>query len=75
MNHKLNWRRLMTATLVTAAVAIPAAQADNGSGARSAHPASKRTAEVRLVSLGFGRCGDLEIFVLITNGHRSLPMC
>jgi hypothetical protein len=44
-------------------------------GAAVAYPASKRTAVVQLVSLGYGSCGDLEVFVPITNGRRGLPMC
>jgi hypothetical protein len=44
-------------------------------GAGVAYPAYKRTAVVQLVSLGYGSCGDLEVFVPITNGRRGLPMC
>lgn len=76
MNHKLALRRFTTLALVSAAFVIPAAQADNGSGGGSGQPDTKRAAKVRLVWLGHGRCGgDLKIFVLIANGHRSVPMC
>ena len=39
-----------------------------------AHPVVKDAAGEQLVSLGYG-CGDLEVFVIVQNGHRSPPMC
>jgi len=44
-------------------------------GAPMAHPVVQRAALVQLVSLGKGRCGDLEVFVPIIDGHRGIPMC
>jgi hypothetical protein len=76
MDHKRALGRFTTLALVSTAFAIPAAQADNGSGGGSGQPDTKGAAEVRLVWFGHGRCGgDLKIFVLIANGHRSVPMC
>jgi hypothetical protein len=39
------------------------------------HPIVKRAAAVRLVSLGYGPCDELEVFLPITNGHAGIPMC
>jgi len=44
------------------------------SPARLAHPVVKEAGGVQLFSLGYG-CGDLEVFVIVQNGHRSPPMC
>jgi hypothetical protein len=41
----------------------------------AAHPALKRAAVLQLISLGYGPCGELEVFVPITNGRRGIPMC
>ena len=40
----------------------------------AAHWGFIRSAEVRLVSLGYG-CGDLEMFVLVGEGQHSQAMC
>jgi anti-sigma-K factor RskA len=76
-----HYRRLLAAI---GAVAVLAVSAPSFASARIhqppkipatlAHPTVKVAAAVQLVSLGYG-CGDLEVFVVVQNGDRSLPMC
>lgn len=78
------YRRLFAAIAAVAVLALGSSAPSFASvrigrpgnaGAPVAHPIVKRAALVRLVSLGKDRCGDLEVFVPIINGHRGIPMC
>jgi hypothetical protein len=56
------------------AVAVLAVGSSAPSFART-HPTDRQAPEARLASLGYGLCGELEVFVIVKNGHRSQPMC
>ena len=69
MYGRSSYRRLLVAIGAVAVLAVGSSAA----GVAATHPASEGAAEVRLVSLGSGPCG--EVFVIVKNGHRSRPMC
>lgn len=71
MYGRSSYRRLLTAI---GAVAVLAVGSSAPSSAKT-HPTSEHAAEAKLVSLGYGPCGELEVFVIVKNGHRSQPMC
>ena len=83
MHGHRRYRRL-SAAFGAAAVLAMASSAPSFASARIhqpprtramwAHPVVKDADGMQLVSHGYG-CGDLEVFVIVENGQRSLPMC
>jgi hypothetical protein len=71
MFGRSSYLRLLAAIGAVAVLAV----GSTAPGLAKTHPTLDRAAEARLVSLGYGPCGELEVFVIVKNGHRSQPMC